>query len=193
MKVDFPENARILILEGISGSGKTTLKGYLKNSLKGRKLYEYTEDDLLLGWKQVHIPHLSVVRIAYFKIFLDYLEKKLADEPDCLILLERFHLTAKILEWEYENDFENNYQLVLSHLKQLPVHILIAKLKPFEIRKRMMHRERTAQWNQFIKEKLVLRGYDDLEKLSIEQQEAYFRIADEQDIPYSPIHVEIDK
>jgi deoxyadenosine/deoxycytidine kinase len=193
MKVDFPEKARILILEGVSGSGKTTLKGYLKDHLKNRTVYEYIEDDLLLGWKHIHIPHLSVIRVNYFFVLLDYLEKKLKEEPDCLILLERFHLSVKVLEWEFENNFSDKYQDLLSRLQKLPAHILIAKLKPFEIKKRMMHRERTAQWDQFVKEKLALRGYTDLEQLSIEQQEAFFNTAAEQGISYSAIHVEIDK
>ncbi len=162
-----------MIVEGISGSGKTILKDFLKTHLKGKKVYDYTEDDLLLGWRQVHVPHLSVIRVDFFNIFLDYIQSKLDEDP--------------------ENDFNAKYDKLVARIKKLPVHILIAKLHPFEIRNRMAHRERTDQWDQFVKEKLILRGYEDLETLSIEQQETFFITAEEQGIPFSPIHVEIDK
>ena len=98
----------------------------------------------------------------------------------------------KILEWEFENDFEKRYQAIVDRLKKLPVYILITRLEQSEIRKRMLHRERTSQWRTFCSEKLKLRGYDDLELLSINQQKAYFEAAEAQGIPYSAIHVELD-
>ncbi|MBU2513906.1 AAA family ATPase [bacterium] len=193
MKFEIPNESRVIILEGIAGSGKTTFKGYLKEYFKGQKVYEYTEGELLLGWKHIHVPHVSVVRVDFFELFLDHLEKKLKEDKNVLFLIERFHLSMKILEWEFERDFEKRYERIISRIRQLPVHILIAKLEPAEIRKRMHHRERSSQWEEFVEEKLILRGFDDLEQLSIDQQQRFFSLAEQQGMPYSAVHVELDK
>ena len=39
--------SRVLIVEGISGSGKDTFQTYLKNKLKGRDVYDYSEGDVI--------------------------------------------------------------------------------------------------------------------------------------------------
>lgn len=193
MKIQLPENARVIILEGIAGSGKTTYKRYLRRALKDRMYYEYSEGELLQSWKHIHIPGLSPVRMDYFERVLDQLEKKLKADEDALFILERFHLSMKILEWEFEKTFQQRYEKLLARIKKLPVHIIIAKVEMWEVRERMLHRERSSkQWMEFVNEKLKLRGYEDLEALSIEQQEKFFSLAEEQGIPYSAIHVELD-
>ena len=47
--------SRVLIVEGISGSGKDTFQTYLKNKLKGRDVYDYSEGELLQSWNQLQI------------------------------------------------------------------------------------------------------------------------------------------
>ncbi len=193
MEIQIPNEARVIILEGIAGSGKTTFKDYLKERLKERKVHEFTEGELLLGWKHIHIPHVSVVRVDFFELFLNHLERKLKEEADTLFIIERFHLSMKILEWEFEKDFDHRYEKLVSRIRKLPVHILITRLELPEIRKRMLHRERSCQWSEFCREKLKLRGFDNLELLSIDQQQKYFSLAEEQGMPYSAVHVELDR
>lgn len=193
MQIALPKDARVIILEGIAGSGKTTLKGYLKKHLKSHAYYEFTEQELLLGWKHIHVPHMSALRLKFIQLFLDDLERKLKAKPEALFILERFHLSIKVLEWEFEGSFAAEYETIVQRLKQLPVHILIAELDREQIRERMHHRERSWQWREFVEEKLTLRGYQDLETLSIEQQKAFFDAASEQGIPFSAIKVELEK
>lgn len=49
----FPERialrSRVLIIEGIPGSGKDTFQTYLKEKLKGRDLYDYSEGELKIN------------------------------------------------------------------------------------------------------------------------------------------------
>src|SRR4051812_26695837 len=52
---EVPLNSRVFIVEGISGSGKDTFQSYLKNKLRGRAIYDYSEGELLQSWKQLQI------------------------------------------------------------------------------------------------------------------------------------------
>ena len=192
MTIDLPKDTRIIVLEGIAGSGKTTFKKYLLRQLKDKKLYEYFEEEVLLGWKHIHLPGMSAIRMDFFELFITHLEKKLQEDKDAFFLLERFHLSLRILEWEFEGGFQQRYDRLIERLLELPIHILITKLEKDEIRKRMHHRERSRQWSEFVEEKLNLRGYKDLEILSVDQQNSFFSLAKEQGISYSAIHVELD-
>lgn len=192
MAIDIPPETRILIIEGIAGSGKTTLRRQLKQQFEQRAIYEFTEEELLLSWKHIHMPHIAALRLQFMHRFLDYVEEKLHREWNDLLILERFHLSHKILEWEFENGFEREYDRLLSRLKKLPVLVLIAELSLSEIEERMYHRERSEQWNQFIEDKLALRGFDDLKRLSVDQQEQYLALVREQGIPFAAVHVELD-
>ncbi len=193
MYIDIPKNTRVIILEGIAGSGKTTLMEYLKQQFKVPRLYIYLEQELLLGWKHIHIPHVSALRIQFMNLFLDELEKNLEQKEDAIFILERFHLSMKILEWEFENNFDTEYQKIVDRIKKLPVYILIAGLKNDEIKERMHHRERSRQWREYCEEKLELRGFGSLEAVSIAQQEAFFQAAEEQGIPYSSVQVQLNR
>lgn len=193
MYIDVPKNTRVIILEGIAGSGKSTLVEYLKQQFKAPRVYVYLEQELLLGWKHVHIPHVSALRIEFINLFLDELEKNLEQRKDAIFILERFHLSMKILEWEFEKDFDTEYQKIVERIKKLPVHILIAELKDDEIKERMHHRERSRQWREYCEEKLVLRGFGNLESVSIAQQEAFFQAAQEQGIPFSSVQVQLNR
>ena len=193
MYIDIPKNTRVIIVEGIAGSGKTTLMEYLIQQFKVPRVYVYLEQELMLGWKHIHIPHVSALRIEFMNLFLDELEKNLEQKKDAIFILERFHLSMKILEWEFEKDFDAEYQKIVERIKKLPVHMLIAELKEVEIRDRMHHRERSRQWREYCEEKLVLRGFRDLESVSISQQKAFFQAAQEQGIPYSTVQVQLNR
>ncbi len=188
--IEIPEETKILILEGIAGAGKTTLKSLVRQQLKSRNIFEYLEEESLLGWKHIHVPHVSKLRMDYIELFLDYVEKKLEQEEDPLFIFERFHLSIKILEWEFENNFNERYEALLARLKRLPVFIVITTLEKHQIKERMYHRERCKQWDNFIQEKLALRGYDDLYLLSVDQQKGYLDMAEEQGIPFATVNVD---
>ena len=187
--IEIPKETRILIIEGIAGAGKTTLKALLKAYYQDRNIFEYLEEETLLGWKHIHIPHVSSLRLDYCNLFLDYINKKLDEEQNSLFIFERFHLSIKILEWEFEKNFTERYDLLLDRLKKMPVFLVVVELEEGLIKERMDHRERSKQWDNFCKEKLKLRGFNNLEQLSIEQQNGFLRMAEEQEIPYTTVSV----
>jgi len=180
-----PKDKRIFIIEGIAGSGKTTFKTALRAHFKDRNIYEFSEEELLLGWKHIHVPHMSVLRVQFFNTFLNYIEKKLTEEKNSIFIFERFHLSMKILEWEFESNFTDKYEAIVEKIRALPVFILIVKLELSEIKSRMCHRDRNKQWDIFVEEKLELRGFYNLEELSIDQQKQFFDRAKEQGIPFA--------
>ena len=118
------------------------------------------------------------MRLDFCNQFLDYIEQKLLDEENALFIFERFHLSIKILEWEFENNFSQRYEVLLNRLKAMPIHLIIVKIEDTLIRERMFHRERSKQWVNFCKEKLKLRGFENLEALSIDQQKGFLKLAD---------------
>jgi deoxyadenosine/deoxycytidine kinase len=187
--IRIPKESRILIIEGIAGAGKSTLKESLKVRFKDKNVYEFSEEELLLGWKQAHIPRLSKLRLDFFNRFLDYVEKKLSEE-NAVFILERFHISLKIIEWDHDKDFEGGYDRILSRIKELPVHILIPKLNESQIKERASHRERNKEWSDYLNEKLRSRGFSDLVSLYVAEQKEIFDIAEKQGIPYSTLKME---
>ena len=187
--IDIPEGTRIIIVEGIAGAGKTTLMKQLAERYVDRNIYIFWEQELLLSWKHIHVPHISSLRLDFFNHFLDHVERKIREEEDTIFIFERFHLSIKILEWEFEREHEARYNRVLSRLKALPVFILITSLERSLIKRRVTHDERSEQWHDFVSEKLVLRNFNNLESLSIDQQNQFFKLAREQGIPYASIAV----
>ncbi|MCX6706744.1 MAG: hypothetical protein NT001_01230 [Candidatus Woesearchaeota archaeon] len=185
--MDIPKDARIIIIEGIAGSGKTTLHDSLKKHFKSKKVYLFTEEELLMGWKHIHIPEISSLRMIFLNKLLDYIEDKMKREPDAVFILERFHISLRILEWEFGKDFEKNYSSLLSRVKRLPVHILIPVLKESQIKEKASHYERSSQWKNYLNEKLKLRGFSDLGAMYKEEQKKVLNIAKEQGISYSLI------
>ena len=188
--IEIPKETKILIIEGVAGAGKTTLKEILKKYYQDRNIFEFLEEETLLGWKHIHIPHIANLRLDYCNLFLDYIEKKLKEEQNPLFIFERFHLSIKILEWEFENNFLKRYEALLNRLNQLPVFLIIVELEETIIKERMFHRERSKQWDNFIEEKLKLRSCENLEQLSIEQQNGFLNMAKEQKTPFTAVKVD---
>ena len=179
------ENKRVFIIEGIAGSGKTTFFNAIKDNFKDKKIHRYPEEELMLGWKHVHIPNTSKLRLEFLNKVLDHIEKKLEQDKDTIFILERFHISAEILEWEFREDFEKEYNNLLLRVKKLPVHILIPTLDESQIKEKSAHKERGHQWNEYLKEKLKLRNFPDLESLYIAEQKKILELAEKQGISYS--------
>ena len=79
------------------------------------------------------------------------------------------------------------YNRILDRLKNLPSHIIISKLEETEIEERSIHTERSAQWAEYLNEKMKLRKYSDLKTMYIAEQEQIFETAKKQSLPYSII------
>jgi len=181
---DIIENRKIIIIEGIAGAGKTTLKNSLRQYLKNKKLYEFSEEELLLGWKHIYIPGISMLRLEYLNLVLDYIEEKLKIDKKVVFILERFHISTLIFENSMPSDFMRKYSRLLARLQRLPVYIIIPYLKPAEIADRSLHSERSEQWRDYLSEKLKFRQYSDLETLYTAEQKKVFEIAKKQKIPH---------
>ncbi len=183
--MDIPNNTRVVIIEGIAGAGKTTLHNILKDHFKGKKIYIFTEEELLMSWKHVFIPNLLSLRIKFLNNVLDYIKDKLKKEKDSIFILDRFHITMKIFFLGHNNALYNEYEKLLSRIKELPVCVLIPQLKDSQIKERSVHKERGYQWDEYLKLKLKYEVYDDLEKMYIDEQKQVLKIAKEQKIPFS--------
>jgi thymidylate kinase len=190
--MDIPNNARVVIIEGIAGAGKTTLHDVLKDHFKDKKIYIFTEEELLMSWKHVFIPNLLSLRIKFLNNILDYIETELKKDDDSIFILERFHITVKIFFLGAKNEFHDEYELLLSRVRKLPVCVLIPKLKESQIKERSAHKERGHQWDEYLRLKLEYRGYDDLEKIYIDEQRQVIDITKEQKIPFSITEVKIE-
>lgn len=179
------KEARIIIIEGITGSGKSTLQKNIRINFKDKKIYTFTEEELLLSWKHIHIPRISLLRMALFNKLLDYIENKLSNDKNLVFILDRFHISVKLLEWENDKNFEKSYSDLILRIKRLPVQIMIPILKDSQIKERAVHKERGIQWSDYLKEKLNLRGSSSLTSLLVKEQKNILKIANEQGIPYS--------
>ena len=79
--------SRVLIIEGIPGSGKDTFQTYLKQKLKGREIYDYSEGELLHSWKHVPIKGILKLRVKFIKLFVDHLKNIVDRDNNAVFIL----------------------------------------------------------------------------------------------------------
>ncbi|MBN1385803.1 hypothetical protein JW968_02370 [Candidatus Woesearchaeota archaeon] len=188
-----PKNTRVFIFEGISGAGKSTIKKELYDHFRDKNIYTFTDEQLLFNYTHVHIPNVSEIRLRFYQVFLDYVNDTLKKDSNAIFILERFHISARVLEWEFNKDFEENYSKVISKLKKLPCHVIVPVLEESEIEEKSAHKERFKdsfldfQWRLYLEEKMKLRGFPNIESLYIDEQRKVLAAIKEQDIPHSII------
>jgi thymidylate kinase len=175
-------NSRVIIIEGISGSGKDTLQAYLKNRLRGRDVYDYSEGEVLHSWKQLQIEGIAKLRVEFMKLFVNYVRDIVSRDENAMFLLNRFHLSTYASTIVQQPDLESEYAAIIDVLRTLPVHILILHLDENDIARRSLHPERSSAWQKF-QQQIVNRGSfrGRLEK----QQQLILDAAKRQQIPYS--------
>ncbi|MFT4302949.1 MAG: hypothetical protein ACMXYG_00125 [Candidatus Woesearchaeota archaeon] len=182
-----PNDKRLIIIEGIAGSGKSTFINILKNNFKNKKVYTFTEEELLMTWKHVFLNDINELRLNYLNKLIDFIELKLLEDNNTVFILERFHLTLKIFFIDDNKELLSMYNQLLSRITRLPVLILIPILKDSGINERSMHKERDLQWKEYLDNKLNNRGYDDLKKMYKDEQKLLMDLANKQGIPYKII------
>ena len=89
-------DSRVLIIEGIPGSGKDTFQAYLKEKLKGRDVYDYSEGELLHSWKHFPIEGILKLRVKFLKLFVNYVRDIVSRDENAVFLLNRFHLSTYV-------------------------------------------------------------------------------------------------
>ena len=178
--------SRVLIVEGISGSGKDTFQTYLRNKLKSRDVYDYSEGDVLHSWKQLQIEGISELRIKFMKQFVNYVRDIVGRDENAIFLLNRFHLSTYASTISQQPKLEKEYDEIINVLRTLPVHIFILEVDKNEIEKRSLHPERSGAWKKFQQRIVEKEGFRNrLER----QQRLILEAAKRQQIPYSIIKV----
>ncbi len=179
--------SRVLIIEGISGSGKDTFQAYLKEKLRTRDVYEYSEGELLQSWKQLHIEGVSKLRVKFMKLFATYLKEIIGQDKNAVFLLNRFHLSTYVSVIARQPKLEREYNEVVKVLRTLPVHMFILQLDEKEIEERGSHPERGTPWLKHQERVVKKEGFPDALGRHIWQQALILDAAEKQQIPYSII------
>jgi thymidylate kinase len=179
-------DSQVLIVEGISGSGKDTFQTHLKNKLKGRDVYDYSEGEVLHSWKQLQIDGISQLRVKFMKLLVNYVRDIVSRDENAVFLFNRFHLSTYASTIIQQPQFEREYDEIINILRTLSVHIFILQLDTSEIEKRSLHPERSGAWKKF-QQQIAAKGSfrDRLER----QQSIILQTAKRQQIPYSVIEL----
>ena len=185
-------DSRVLIIEGISGSGKDTLQSYLKQQLKDRDVYDYSEGEVLHSWKQFPIQGIVELRVKFLRLFLDYVKDTIARDENAVFLLNRFHLSTYAWTIIQQQELGREYDEIINILRILPVHVFVLYLDENEMEKRSLHPERSAAWQKFQKQIVLREGFRGrLERYS-SQQRLMLEAAKRQQIPYSVIKLSLE-
>jgi thymidylate kinase len=180
-------DSRILIIEGIPGSGKDTLQEYLKEKLKGRDVYDYSEGELLHSWKHFPIEGILKLRVKFEKLFVKYLKDIVSRDENAVFLLNRFHLSTYSSIIIRQPELEREYHEVINVLRTLPVHVFILQLDKNQIEKRSLHSERSSVWRKVQQQMITKDGFRNRLEKYVSQQRLIIETARRQRIPYSVI------
>jgi thymidylate kinase len=185
--IDLASDPRVLIIEGISGSGKDTLQKFLKEKLKGRHLYDYSEGEVLHSWKHLQINGILELRVKFMKIFVNYVKDIVSQDENAIFLLNRFHLSAYVSTIMQQPKLEREYDEIIDVLKTLPVHVFILQLDANDIEERSLHSERSRAWQRHQQQIVKKEGFRDRLERYISQQRLMLEAAERQQIPYSVV------
>ena len=179
--------SRVLIIEGIPGSGKDTFQAYLKEKLKGRDVYDYSEGELLHSWKHFPIEGILKFRVKFEKLFVNYLKDIVSRDEKAVFLLNRFHLSTYSSIIVRQPELEREYDEIINVLRTLPVHVFILHLDENEIEKRSLHPERSSVWRKIQQQMITKDGFRNRLEKYVSQQTLIIEAAKKQHIPYSVI------
>ena len=185
-----PLDSRVIIIEGISGSGKDTFQAYLKEILEERDVdvYDYSEGEVLHAWKQMQIEGICSLRIAFMKLFVNYVRDVVNRDENAVFLLNRFHLSTYASTIIKQPKLEKKYDEMINVLRTLPVHVFILQVDEDEIEKRILHPERSGAWFQKYRRQMVTKdGFRDRLERYLWQQRIMLEASKRQQIPYSVI------
>jgi len=187
MDIDLTVDSRVLIVEGISGSGKDTFQAYLKEKLKGRDVYDYSEGELLHSWKHFPIEGILKLRIKFMRLFVNHVRDVVSRDENAVFLLNRFHLSTYVTTIIRQPELEREYDEIINVLRTLPVHVFILQLDENEIDKRSLHAERSSAWQKLQQQMVTKDRFRDRLERYLWQQKSMFEAAERQQIPYSVI------
>lgn len=182
-------SSRIIIIEGISGSGKDTFQKRLKDQIRNREIYEYSEGEVLQSWTHLPIRGICRLQLKFMKLFLKHMNSVLKKNPDAVFLLNRFHLSVYVAAVLKQPKLEREYNECLEILRKLPVHVFILHVDDAEIEQRTVHPERSDAWRRFQQQIIRTEGFRGrLERYS-SQQKLILQLAEKQQIQYSIVRL----
>ena len=187
MSVNITLDSRVLIIEGISGSGKDTFQTYLKEKLRRRHLYDYSEGEVLHSWKHLQIQGILKTRVKFMKHFVNYIRDIVGQDENAVFLLNRFHLSAYVSTIIQQPQLEREYDEIINLLRTLPVHVFILQLDANEIEKRSLHSERSSAWRKHQQLIVKKEGFRDRLERYLWQQGLILETAERQRDPYTVI------
>jgi thymidylate kinase len=176
---------RVIIVEGISGSGKDTFQAYVKNTIRGRDVYDYSEGEVLHSWKHSPIEGIAKLRIEFMQLFVNHIRHVLSIDENALFLLNRFHLSTYVTTIVKAPALETEYDKIVKVLRSMPVHIFILRLEAAEIEERSLHSERSGGWQKYQQNTVTKDGFGDKLERYLWQQRLMIDLAKKQQIPYS--------
>ena len=180
-------DSRVLIIEGIAGSGKDTFQAYLKEKLKGRDIYDFSEGEVLHSWKHSLIDGILKLRVDFMKLFLNCVRRIVNRDEKAVFLLNRFHLSTYVTTIIRQPDLQREYDEIIDVLRTLPVHVFILRLDENEIEERSSHSERSSAWQNYQQQSMKKDGFGDKLERYLWQQRLIIDAAKRQQIPYSII------
>jgi thymidylate kinase len=191
MKVNIPDEARIIIIEGVAGSGKDTLQQLLKKQFKNKIVYDYAEGDLLFTWKLARVEGIAKLRLKLLNYFTDFMDDTIKQEPQSFFLLNRFHLSNYMAHVSRDKSLEPQYKQVVNKLKKLPIHILLLQLSAEEIDRRSSHMERPMSWKKYQKLMVKKEGFVNKVERYLHEQKVMLEEAKKNGLPYSIVHLNL--
>jgi|WetSurMetagenome_2_1015567.scaffolds.fasta_scaffold118482_2 hypothetical protein len=174
--------AQVVIIEGVPGAGKTSLQEHLRLSATGRSASFFPEEALLFGWIHAWLPGIDELRMSLMHRMIDHIEHSLAECPQNLFVLNRFHISYLI--FAKAPDMEA-YDALLTRLRELAVLVLVPQLSPATVADRALHIERIdPQWRAHLNKRLKDAGFRDLSAMYIAEQNKVQKILATQQLPY---------
>jgi thymidylate kinase len=182
---EIPPDARVIVIEGIAGSGKDTLQAYLKEKLKGRDVYDFSEGELLHSWKHFPIPGILKLRVSFLTQFVKYLKVMVEKDKNAVFLLNRFHLSTYVTTVLRQPELRKEYEELIDVLRTLPIHVFILQLDESEIEQRTLHAERSSAWRKLQQQIVAKDGFDNKVEKYTAQQRLMINAAESHRIPFS--------
>ncbi|MDO8480988.1 MAG: hypothetical protein Q7S65_04180 [Nanoarchaeota archaeon] len=173
MTTKIPEGKRVFIVEGVSGSGKSTLVKALAKKFPQATCF--SEEELLFDWSDNLLPGITEFRLQLFGKVLDLLENK----KNGMFILERFHLSLKVLDYAKDEGFNERYAKLIRRLKNLPAHIFLLT------KQKKSHQERGKDWKSYLAWKRKESGSLTLKEMYAKERALFLKLAKGQRISYS--------
>ena len=187
--LSFLSQSKVLLIEGVSGVGKTSFRKYLQRELAvhGKHTFVFAEEELLFSWKHVAISGIEELRFSFYEKLLAEVEQELEKHDDITFVLERFHVSAKVISWYWDARLEEHYVQISKRLAEISAHLCILTLTDEQFAVRHGHPDRGAQWADYLEKKKVQFGVTDLNARVREEQVLFIEIAKASAIPHTII------